>query len=248
MLQKITLNCRYEGEAKANYNWGSLLHGFLMQMLPVEAADLLHISGLRPYSQYVTSCQTGKLSWHLGLWDVDVAQDVVAAVLPLARIHLEQKGLVLEVEEVQQTRCTDEEFFANFFTTSQPCRRYEIEFITPCSHKQNGNYVLFPSSELIMTSLSRRYSAFTGSISLDAPEVVAELARHARIVRYSLRSAVYYLENIKITGYMGKITICLNGPEQLVRLSGALLSFSEYSGIGIKTALGMGGVKVSPVH
>ncbi len=46
---------------------------------------------------------------------------------------------------------------------------------------------------------------------------------------------------------MGKITIIIRGPEQLARLAGALISFAEYSGLGIKTALGMGGVKVREI-
>ena len=74
-----------------------------------------------------------------------------------------------------------------------------------------------------------------------------QVARHIRIVRYSLRTAVYFLENTKITGYMGRITLVIRGPEPLARLAGALLSFAEYCGIGIKTALGMGAVKIKQI-
>jgi CRISPR/Cas system endoribonuclease Cas6 (RAMP superfamily) len=46
---------------------------------------------------------------------------------------------------------------------------------------------------------------------------------------------------------MGKITLVVNGPDQLARLAGAMLSFAEYSGVGIKTALGMGGVRIREI-
>ena len=39
MLQKIVLQCTYEGDQRASYNWGSLFHGFLIQTLPPQAAD-----------------------------------------------------------------------------------------------------------------------------------------------------------------------------------------------------------------
>ncbi|WP_054697327.1 CRISPR system precrRNA processing endoribonuclease RAMP protein Cas6 [Syntrophomonas palmitatica] len=247
MLQKIIIQCKYEGDQRASYNWGSLFHGFLMRVLPAETAALLHESVLRPFSQYVRPLGTQQLAWNIGLWDADIAECIVQAVMPLSRIELEQKGIILEVCGVQRITLTETEYFNRFFMCQNPCRRYEIEFLTPCTHKQNGNYALFPSLELIVGSLSRRYSAFVQDISLDDSNVMQEAANHMRIVRYSLRSAVYYLDNTKITGYTGKITLVLNGPEQLARLSGALLSFAEYSGLGIKTALGMGGVRVNQV-
>ena len=47
---------------------------------------------------------------------------------------------------------------------------------------------------------------------------------------------------------MGRVTLVIGGPDQLARLAGAMLSFGEYCGIGIKTALGMGAVRVTPVQ
>lgn len=247
MLQKIILQCKYEGEQRASYNWGSLLHGFLMQALPEETADMLHESGLRPFSQYVLAPAEKQLNWNIGLWDRDLAEQILQAVMPLSRIELVQKGIILEVGGVQRITRTESEHFDHFFIGEPPCRRFEIDFLTPCTHKQNGNYVLFPSPELIVNSLSRRFDAHIPDITLNDPAAMQEVSRHIRIVRYSLRSAVYYLENTKITGYTGRITLVVGGPEQLARLTGALLSFAEYSGLGVKTALGMGGVQIRKV-
>lgn len=243
----MVLECKYEGEQRANYNWGSLFHGFLMQALPGAVADMLHESALRPFSQYVLVRADNQITWQIGLWDEEIAGDIVQVIMPLSRLELAQKGLTLSVAGVQRITRTENEFFDYFFIRDNPCRRYEIEFLTPCTHKQAGRYVLFPSPELMVNSLIRRYSAFSRDISLDEPAVMLEISRHIHIVRYSLRSAVYYLENTKITGYTGRITVVIGGPEQLARLAGALLSFGEYSGIGIKTALGMGGARVKAI-
>jgi CRISPR-associated endoribonuclease Cas6 len=247
MLQKIVLQCTYEGDQRASYNWGSLFHGFLIKVLPPQVAAKLHDSQVRPFSQYVLPQPDQQLNWIIGLWDTTIAEHIVEMIMPLTQIEIQNKSLNLRVVGIQRTSESETEYFSRFFTDRPPGRRYELEFRTPCTHRQEGTYALFPSSELIVNSLYQRYSAYGQEVSLDDPEAILQLARHIHIVRYSLHSAVYYLESTKITGYMGKITLVVNGPDQLARLAGAMLSFAEYSGVGIKTALGMGGVRIREI-
>ena len=241
------MQCKYDAEQKANYNWGSIFHGVLQEALSDEVAELLHESQLKPYSQYVLPDSEQSLIWTIGMWDNEVAQHIIQAVMTMTRIELKHKGINIDVTGTQRISVSKIDFFNEFFSIKKPCRRYEIEILTPCSNKQQGEYALFPTPELIINSLNKRYNAYINDISLDDTEAMQQIAQNIRIVRYSLRSAVYYLENTKITGYMGKITIIIRGPEQLARLAGALISFAEYSGLGIKTALGMGGVKVREI-
>jgi len=39
----------------------------------------------------------------------------------------------------------------------------------------------------------------------------------------------------------------VKGPTPLVRLFNMIISFGQYSGIGVKTALGMGGVEIGEI-
>lgn len=247
MLEKIIITFGYSGEQKASYNWGTILHGALLELLPPELASMFHQSELRPFTQYVLPLSDQQLRWSIGIWEPNIAELFAQALLPLSKIELKHKDLTLEVIDTQRRRISKEDYFTKFFLAENPCRRYELEFLTPCSHKRDGKYVLFPSSELIVKSLFMRYCSFSQELSLDDPKTMEQVAEHLAIVRYFLRSAVYYLENTKITGYIGKVTLSISGPEQLARLTGALLSFAEYAGIGIKTALGMGGVKVTEI-
>lgn len=247
MLQKITLQCKYNTEQKATYNWGSIFHGVLMETLPEEISDLLHETRLKPYSQYILPQPEQSLTWTIGLWDDEIAPHIAKSLMTMTSVELKHKGITIEVTGNQRTSISKNEYFQKHFTVDKPCRRYEIEFLTPCTNKQQGEYTIFPSPELIINSLSNRYNAYNNHISLDDPQAMEQIAQNIRIVRYTLRSAVYYLENTKITGYAGKITVIIRGPEQLARLAGALISFAEYSGLGIKTALGMGGVRVREI-
>ncbi|HHU32014.1 MAG: CRISPR system precrRNA processing endoribonuclease RAMP protein Cas6 [Zhaonellaceae bacterium] len=248
MLEKIIITFGYSGEQKASYNWGTILHGALLELLPPELASMFHQSELRPFTQYVLPLSDQQLRWSIGIWEPNIAELFAQALLPLSKIELKHKELTLQVIDTQRMRISKQDYFARFFLHDDPCRRYQLEFLTPCTHKRDGKYVLFPVPELIIRSLYTRYSSFSQEFSLDDQETMEQLAGHLSIARYSLRSAVYYLERTKITGYLGKVTLSIGGPEQLVRLTGALLSFSEYAGIGIKTALGMGGVRVTEIR
>lgn len=60
---------------------------------------------------------------------------------------------------------------------------------------------------------------------------------------FQLRSQTYYLKGNSIPGFTGWMTLenRLTGFHR--QLADALLIFSGYTGIGIKTTLGMGGVQ-----
>jgi CRISPR-associated endoribonuclease Cas6 len=52
------------------------------------------------------------------------------------------------------------------------------------------------------------------------------------------------MEGVKIPSFVGKITFRMHGAQTMTNLAQMLFRFGEYSGIGIKTALGMGAVKM----
>ena len=247
MLQKITLKLTYTGDAKASYNWGSMMHGVLMELLPADAAEAFHENGLRPFSQYVLPSGENNIEWNIGLWGDGMAEEVAKAVMPVNTLEIKHKGILLKVCSSERKNQSERDFMAGFFEPEKPCRKYELEFLTPCTHKSAGKHVLFPTTELMVQSLCMRFNAFSQEYSLDDPEAMKQIAENIHIAKYSLHSAQYHLDGNKVTGYMGKVTLYVTGPEQLARLAGMLLSFSEYSGIGVKTSLGMGGCRVKPI-
>ncbi len=248
MLYKIVLKCEYNGSERINHNWASTFHGFLMKELPEEASKLLHQKDLRPFSQYTLANREGYLIWTINLLDCELSQLIIEKLMSLNRIYLKQKDTDLIVLNTEKSFLDEQQYFSRFFNDIPPCRRFELEFLTPCAHKQGGEYVMFPNIETIVNSLFKRYNAFVKNISLNDEAAKAHIIKNLKIARYSLYSSVFYLERTKITGYKGKVTVTIRGPEQLVRLAGALLSYGEYSGLGIKTALGMGAMKVTPIY
>lgn len=244
MLHKLTLRCSCVSDRKPSYNWGSLLHGALTSMLPSEIADFFHEEGLRPFSQYVLPADTGSLHWHIGLLSHPASEAIIGALMTVSSIELSHNNSVLTVTSAEKDSINEKDFFRQFFDEDKPCRKYELEFLTPCTHKSSGNYMLFPSVELIIQNLVLRFSEFSEMFSLDFPDAVGQIIDNTHISAYRLRSSKFSLKNAAITGYTGTVAITISGPDQLARLAGMLLSYAEYSGIGIKTSLGMGGCRV----
>lgn len=77
--------------------------------------------------------------------------------------------------------------------------------------------------------------------------MLENLISNSTITSYKLQSTYFSVESVKIPSFTGRITIKINKSAHLGNILKLLLSYGEYSGIGIKTALGMGTVKIEEV-
>lgn len=247
MLHQFEIHASFGGDQPVNSAFGSLLHGALMERLPAAMQEAMHSSRIRPFSQYALPQPGQGILWRIGVWSDPLAEAYSGILKPGSSIVLSQKGAPLDIVRADHTCLSETAWIVPFMTAPSVNRLYEISFLTPCTHKSGGAYVMFPASGLIMGSLCRRFSEASMELRLDDEVALEALASHARIARYSLRSSSYCLEGIRLTGYTGWIRLFISGPEQLARLAGAVLSFASYAGVGIKTALGMGGCQVRPI-
>ncbi len=75
--------------------------------------------------------------------------------------------------------------------------------------------------------------------------MINEILQHTKVIYYNLKSTKFYLEGITIPAFIGSIKIKVTGPQQMVNLLYLLAYFGKFSGIGIKSAMGMGGVDIA---
>ena len=120
-----------------------------------------------------------------------------------------------------------------------------MRFVTPCSFKSGGEYAVLPTKEWILRSCVSRWNAVAKTTKIDDEQAVADIVGHTRITGHHLRSASYVMKKVGIPSFVGYIILSARGPETLLRLFNLLTAFGGYCGIGIKTALGMGGVEVT---
>ncbi len=143
--------------------------------------------------------------------------------------------------------------FADLHTLQPAQRRYRFEFVTPTAFSQGqrswGKQLkLFPEPSLIFESLARSWESFApATLHLEA----ANLSTHA-IESWCAENVIithYTLETCRVpgskfgqTGFLGQATCEVKGsptaPE--ARWLSTLARFALFSGIGYKTAMGMG--------
>lgn len=102
----------------------------------------------------------------------------------------------------------------------------------------------FPQERLILQSLLNRWNAFSGDYPIEDEDAIRMLERGIHFGDYALRSQRYPLKATSIPGFMGDLTMISRLPAPIQELWTTLLRFAPYSGIGIKTALGMGGIRI----
>lgn len=231
-----------------NLNMASLFHGALMEFAESAFAEIMHAHGLKPYSQYIRRGEN-KGEWH---WRInaltDESFDKLAVPLlndELNTLELKKKNIKLKIikKEIGE-KITIEDLIRRFYINNSTNRRIKLRFITPCAFKTEGRYEFFPHISLIYQSLINRMDSFAAKISVKDEAAFKHLCENTRIIDYKLKSCRFSLEGVKIPSFLGEIIIRIDGPETLVSLSNLILNYALWSGIGIKTALGMGGIDI----
>lgn len=237
MLAKLEmeLNC----EEQLNYQMSSLFHGVLMEQLEEGYAEYLHLSQLHPYTQHL-EYRNNIWYWVVCCLNETAVDQIIHHVLEkLQVIKIKKHDIEVSIgaksyEETSYRKLMDD------FYEGQGKRYIQIHFISPTAFKQNGRYLFYPDIRCIFQSLMNKYDAAAKENSMIDADTLEELCRHSQIIRYDLKSVNFSVEGVKIPSFIGKITIKMSGTKTMANFANMLFRFGEYSGIGIKTALGMG--------
>ncbi len=244
MLSILKIRLKNIPEANISYHISSMLHGFLMTKIDYEYAEILHQSNLKPYSQHL-EFYNDEWVWIINTLNRQAYEYIIKPLLEetVNSVYIENRDLHIpivskEVLHKSYDELMDETFFAN-------CSRYlNLKFITPTAFKSEGEYIFYPSIRHIFNSLIKKYDIANDNSKIYTPELIEDIDRYVRLSKYNLKSTYFSLEGVKIPAFVGEITLKINGPQQLINLVHLLARYGEYSGVGIKSAIGMGSVKV----
>lgn len=243
MLSKIQISFDKSNE-DISFRAGSVFHGALMQLLDSEYANILHQNTIKPYSQNVIYT-SDKILWNVNTLTEEAKEKITDVLMgeKFNSLHLSHKDITLNVCDkkiISQT--TYDELFKKIYIDNQYENYSSYKFFTPTAFKSNGRYINMPNVHLIFNSIISKYDACASSIELKDDSLMNEIDEYVNITNYNLRSSYYALEGVKIPSFLGEITVASYRNEQFRKLISMMLEFSTYSGIGIKTALGMGAV------
>ncbi len=227
---------------RLTYKNMSNLQGVIMENISQEYAAKLHLGNLNPYSQFLLS-EKGAKSWFIMTLDQEAYEKLILPMTCIDSFEIKDGEIKGNIISRNIEICTDKDFAEAFYRKKTP-RYFTVRFFSPTAFKRKGKYVNYPDLRLIFQSLMRKYDAASQKFEMMDEEVLEQLVRYSEIVRYHLRTVSFPMEGICINGFVGTIVIHMSGPETLTRYARMLLSFGKYSGIGIKTGMGMGAMRL----
>lgn len=224
---------------------GSVMQGVLFEQLDSEYADWLHRMQIHPYSQYIKKAAHQKDEWIINTLNEQAASYILSPMLDpdFKRIKI-RKGNIEAAIISKEKQETDAKQLWKDSQRQQSSRDIKIEFMTPTAFKQAGHYSVLPEPRLIFQSLINKYKPIADHPDFFDEELLQNLTESAEILSYRLRTVKYPLERITVPGFMGSLTVSLKGSKSLRQIAEFLVRFGEFSGVGIKTAMGMGAIHV----
>lgn len=219
------------------------LYAWLLSQIPEHEGDRLHEQGMRPISQYLWNNLQTRENW----WTVNLLNDeAVECFLPVLEkkesAQLHQRSIEFTSCEVE--RIEDAHVFVRRAQKLSLENRFPLELLTPTSFRQEGRYAIFPQESLILQSLIARWGMCFPEMPLDDPDAMQAMLRGLHIVDYRLQTLRHPLKQTRIPSFIGRVVLEARLPAPLMEVFKTLYCFAPYSGLGVKTALGMGGVSI----
>lgn len=247
-ITSLKMTLRPLGECKFTaaqvFSWGPYMQGVLMRSIDSRYADELHGMSFNPYSQYCYLDEGGAMIWRVNALTDQAADRIIAPLQKLDSFEIHSAGVSVETDRVE-TESIRLKQLTDLIAADQGNKAF-VQFITPASFKCQGSYVNMPSARLVLQNILMHYSKVYEERGEADQEMLDYIVEHTRITSYNLRSH-YVLhvagEGRKIPAFMGKMTFGVYGPSTMSGLVRMLLRFGEFSGVGIKTAMGMGGMR-----
>lgn len=228
-----------------DFKKSSCFQGALFEQMDTNYVEFLHQQNRHPYSQYVYRDKDNKVYWSISTCDDECSKYMITPLLEdsLQEIHLNKVKEPIKFISKSLKTISQEQLMDRFYNL--PAERYlEIRILTPISFKSYGKYINYPDLRLIYQSLMNKYDAVLQEASMFDEDTLDMLVEGSEIIKYNLHSYLFPLQGVKIPSFYGSMTIKVNSTDTAAKFIRLLLEFGEFSGIGIKTGLGMGAIEI----
>lgn len=242
MLAELRMKLQVDKEDFGCYQ-SSNMQGIMMEQINSSYAEKLHEQGLKPYSQYVVGGE--QKEWVVKTFTKEAYREIITPLLDgeLSEFCIEKKEMHAKIIGKELKTVRKQELLDEFY--SDVCDRYlSLEFLTPTSFKSDGRYIIIPQVRYIYQSLMNKYSAASEDLNMCDEETLVQLTESSSIVQYRLKSTFFPLEGVKIPAFKGELSIKVSGTATMAKYARLLARFGEYSGVGIKSAIGMGALRL----
>ena len=173
---------------------------------------------------------------------LDCSNDTIIEQLDKKSIEI-MDNIQKEQEKLKKIEIAKKELLDEFYS-DEYSRYINMDFLTPVAFKSNGRYMILPDIRLIYQSLMNKYSATSDDMDMYDEETLEQLVSCSEIAQYKLKSAFFPLEGVRVPAFKGELCIKVKGTSTMAKYVRLLARYGEYSGVGIKTAIGMGALQM----
>jgi CRISPR-associated endoribonuclease Cas6 len=123
----------------------------------------------------------------------------------------------------------------------EPIRRFNLKFTTPTAFAQGSTHLALPVVNLMFRSWLERWNHFA-PVYLGSDELIAYLERAVLLKHHKIQTRSHQLARGYVNGFVGQVTLQIpyRTDSLLANVANLLIQYSQYTGTGIKTRLGMG--------
>ena len=240
MLAELRFRLKTESDQFGIFQ-SSNMQGILMENIDSGYAEHLHSLSYNPYSQAIIGRDDKE--WVIRTLTKEAYDGIILPLKELKSFEIKKKDIYLQVTETELKQKKKQELLDEFYT-GEAEKYLSFDLQTPTSFKSNGRYVIIPTVRLLFQSLMNKYSASFENMEMFDEDALMEIEDHVEISDYRMKSCFFPMEGTKIPSFMGNIKLRSNGSDTLKRYMKMLLCFGEYSGVGIKSSMGMGAIKL----
>ncbi len=155
---------------------------------------------------------------------------------------LEFLGVKFEVCDRQDKITSYEELYTTLVANEpEPVHRFNLKFITPTAFAQQKIHLPLPVPSLMFRNWLERWNEFA-PVYLGGDELIGYLENTVVIKSHQIKTRSFQLSRGYINGFIGNVNLQIpyRIDALLVNVANLLIQYSQYSGTGIKTRLGMG--------
>lgn len=222
---------------------GAIMHGVLLKA--IDSEGLHGKNGPRPYSQSLVHGAESQYLWTINL----LHEDECTAIRrwldnPPEELFVEHYECMLSVSPPRQNRVLSYEQLLAEALADLPPKYVSFEFLTPLIFKKAGVRAPwpYPEARLILQNVLTRWNHFSDAAKFDDEEIFEDVCLFVSPHFLKLHSQNVAMDGVMFAGTTGSASFNIQKTElrQLMHLAGM---YSEFSGVGAKTAMGLGSVR-----
>ena len=227
-------------------SWAYWFYSALMEHIPAEMAEMFHLPDRTPVNQHLSiSAREKTLHWVVNVLGDAAEQGLLPHLESLSELELREWAQPFKLVLDEKRSFADANAFWNHAAKMPDAAVHRLSIVTPTAFRSNHRYVILPDIRLILQSLILRWNSLAPALEIRDEDVLQMMETQIWIRDYRLQTQRFELKGQKIPGFCGTIWMQNRLSVPLLEIWKGLLLFSAFSGLGIKTSLGMGAVELS---